>query len=169
MKPSKPFLQLIAGDLMSRDVITIPRAMSLRTAARLLAGARVTGAPVVDSDGRCVGVISSTDFLRWAGQSEGQVADPNVECVCCAWQIVESGSLPEHQVGELMTPDPVMVTQVTPIYDLARMMLDARIHRIVVIDEQRCPMGVVSTTDILAAVAHAGVRRLAHLEPAGVG
>jgi predicted transcriptional regulator len=36
--------------------------------------------------------------------------------------------------------------------DLARMMLDAHIHRVIVVDEQNRPVGVVSSTDILAAV-----------------
>jgi CBS domain-containing protein len=52
-----------------------------------------------------------------------------------------------------MTPDPVTAGPLTGIKDLARMMLDAHIHRIIVVDPNHRPIGVVSSTDILAAVA----------------
>jgi len=35
------------------------------------------------------------------------------------------------------------------------MMIDAHIHRVIVVDEQQRPVGVVSSTDILSAVAYA--------------
>src|SRR5436190_21926771 len=60
---TKPFARLTAADLMSRDVTTVPCHLSLRQAAHLLAQARVTGAPVIDALGACVGVISATDFI----------------------------------------------------------------------------------------------------------
>jgi CBS-domain-containing membrane protein len=37
------------------------------------------------------------------------------------------------------------------------MMVDAHSHRLIIVDEQRHPIGIVSTTDIMAAVARAGV------------
>jgi CBS-domain-containing membrane protein len=52
-----PLLQLTAEDLMSRDVLVIPQRTTLRYAAHLLAQAAVSGAPVVDEEGRCVGVL----------------------------------------------------------------------------------------------------------------
>ena len=64
LQTKKPFRSLTARDLMSKDVLLIPRKASLRHAAHLLAQSRVSGAPVVDDDGRCVGVLSTTDFMR---------------------------------------------------------------------------------------------------------
>jgi CBS domain-containing protein len=59
-------------------------------------------------------------------------------------------------VGRYMTQDPVTVSPGTHISDLARMMTDAHIHRVIVVDGQNRPVGIVSSTDILAAVAYAG-------------
>ena len=59
------------------------------------------------------------------------------------------------QVERYMTHDPVMVSPQSPIGELARLMLDAHIHRVIVRDERNHPVGVVSSTDILAAVAGA--------------
>ena len=53
-----------------------------------------------------------------------------------------------------MSTDPVTVAPSTPITDLTRKMIDAHIHRVIVVDEQDHPIGVVSSTDVLAAVTY---------------
>jgi CBS domain-containing membrane protein len=150
---TKPFLKLTAADLMSCELITIPEAMSLRGAARLLARAQVTGAPVVDAEGRCIGVFSTTDLLKWTENQDRTCSRP--EACVSAWQMVDAGELPEDRVGRFMTPDPVTALPGASIQDLALRMLDAHIHRLVVVDDCARPTGIVSSTDVLAAVAHA--------------
>jgi CBS domain-containing protein len=51
--------------------------------------------------------------------------------------------------------DPVTVPPTKPVRELARMMIDGHIHRIIVVDEQCRPVGMVSSTDILAVMANA--------------
>lgn len=200
---AQPLTTLTAGDIMSRDVLQIPLSMPLREAARLLLLHQISGAPVVEAGGTCVGVISTIDLLRWAHDREDasgsnghprpltclfqlQVREPNgdihtlcalPEGVCCMqgterkadggeqlvctqphtvptdWQVVEVEELPTQEVGQFMTADPVLVTPETPITQLARYMVDAHIHRLIVVDRQQRPIGVVATTDILAQVA----------------
>jgi CBS domain-containing protein len=106
----------------------------MRAAAQTLAQARVNGAPVINREGRCVGVLSASDFFRGAVQENLEID-------------------PTDKVGEHMTADPVTANPATPIRELARMMLDADIHRVIVVDEQERPIGVVSSTDVLAAMA----------------
>jgi CBS-domain-containing membrane protein len=151
---TKPLASLTAADLMSRDVTVIPRHLSLRTAAHLLSQARVSGAPVIDAGGACVGVISSTDFVHWAEGRRPVPRDPMCAPGACSdWQVFDTDSLPEEEVGDYMTADPVTAGPNTPIGELARMMLDAHIHRLIVVDSANHPEGVVSSMDILAAVA----------------
>ena len=153
LRTSKPLYLLTAGDLMTSTVVTVPQEMSLQGAARRLSQFQVSGAPVVDADGRCVGVISAADFIRWAGRV-GKHGPNSPECVCEAWQIFELDEFPaEGTVQSLMTPEPVFVTKITSIQRLAQMMLDAHIHRLIVVDVDRRPVGIVSSTDVLAAVA----------------
>jgi CBS domain-containing protein len=153
---SKPLLSLQAGDVMSRNVILIPREMSLQGAARLLARAGVSGAPVVDARGICIGVISTTDFMHWVQGEHSQSNEASgSDCMCKAWQIPE-GALPTCNVGDFMTRDPVLVDIEAKIGDIAHMMIDAHIHRVIVVDHSgNRPLGVVSSMDILAAVARA--------------
>jgi len=156
---TKPFLSLTAEDLMSRDLVLIPSHVSLRTAARMLSSAHVSGAPIVDENGHCAGVISATDFVRWA---EGEPRNPPIPCgpacVCSEWQVVDYDSLPEDEVGAYATHDLVTVGPGTDLGEIARKMLDAHIHRVIVVDETMRPVGVVSSTDVLAAVAYDAVR-----------
>jgi CBS domain-containing protein len=152
----KPLLTLTADEIMTRNPIVIPRQMSLRAAARLLSQSRITGAPVVDARGVCVGVLSGTDFVHWAeGCSPDQPHANGPSCVCAGRQMVEPEKLPLDEVGAYMTQDPVTAPGFTPITELARLMIDAHIHRIIIVDEKARPTGVVSSTDILAAVAYA--------------
>jgi predicted transcriptional regulator len=69
------------------------------------------------------------------------------------WQVAEVDALPTEAVGRFMTRDVVTVSRFTPIRELARRMVDAHIHRIVVTDDDNTPVGIVTSTDILGAVA----------------
>jgi CBS domain-containing protein len=174
--------------------------MPLREAARLLRQAQVSGAPVVDQQGRCVGVLSAADFLLWAEQEgrgtekapvpacpyqvKGRLLTGEEAVICtlaegnCPLQVMRptiggrhtaictlsSGilrdqqqaieDLPADAVRCYMTTDIVTAGPDSPLPRLARMMIDAHIHRIIVVDEEKRPIGVVSSTDLLAAMAY---------------
>jgi CBS-domain-containing membrane protein len=162
---AKPLLALVARDLMNKEVATIPLDLGMQTAARWLAQLHVSGAPVVDERGRCVGVLSSNDFVSCCAANRsrcgknrtevrvGPCTDP--DCVGCEWQMVQPESV-EGTVREYMTPNPATARPDTPIAKLAEMMVDAHLHRLIIVDEQDRPVGVVSSTDIVAAVARFG-------------
>lgn len=195
----RPVLALTAADVMKGPVEVVPETMLLREAARRLSRAQVSGAPVVDAGGRCVGVLSSGDFVRWAeGQPEPSAPLPRTcpywvreqlpdgklghrctlpsgtcplqvermgrggesfracllpHCVLVDWQQVEPEEMPADEVSRYMTRDPVTVPAGTPVTELARMMVDAHIHRVIVVDPAGKPVGIVSSTDLLAILA----------------
>jgi predicted transcriptional regulator len=140
---------------MSRSVLLIPKEMSLTGAAHLLSQAQVSGAPVVDDAGCCIGVLSTTDFLHLV--EKGKVPAHRQLATIHPWQIVEVAVDYEDSVEFYMNDDPVTAGPTTPIGQIARMMIDAHIHRIIVVDAMNHPIGIVSTTDVLAAVAQADV------------
>jgi len=154
---SKSLLSLCAADIMSPDVVMIPREMSLQGAARLLDRSGVTGAPVVDENGRCIGVLSATDFMHWVEEDkhDGKAKGPT-ESMCNPWQMPEGAAATVCVVEDFMTRDPVLVHASAKIGELAHAMMDAHIHRVIVVDgvSQR-PIGIVSSMDILAAIARA--------------
>ena len=120
----KPFHALTAGDLMTGPVQAIRRDRSLREAAEVLRRADVTGGPpVADEEERCVGVLFG-HRLRSLVQHPGLPVD---------WpSLIEA--LPADEVGRFMTADPVMTSPTTPLADVARMMIDAHLHRVIVVD-----------------------------------
>src|SRR5262245_39110788 len=118
----KPLHDLTAGDLMKRPVVTIPQELTLRAAAGLLQRERISGAPVIDHQGRCVGVLSATDFLRRAG-GEPSVARPMPTEECFSdWQVVDVETLPTEEVRFHMSSDVVTAPAEMPIAELSRMM-----------------------------------------------
>lgn len=163
---TKPFLGQTAKDLMNREVTLIPRDMRMQAAARRLGQMHISGAPVVDEQGRCVGVLSSSDFVACCATNRTRCAQHRVEvncgpctfpdCVGSEWQMVAETKNVESLVSDHMTPDPVTAPPETAIARLAQMMVDAHVHRLIVVDNQRHPLGIVSATDIVAAVARAG-------------
>jgi len=151
----KALTALKAADIMSRDVIMIPQEMSLRAAAHLLCQAQITGAPVVDDAMRCVGVLSATDFVHWAESSCQTAFTFSDPCQpVCDWEVLNINILPAEEVRAHMTPVPVVANPQTPLGELARLMIDAHIHRVIVVDGNSQPIGIVSSSDILAAVAN---------------
>lgn len=150
----KPLRELTAADLMSHPVVAIPRGMTLQGAIRVLVREQVSGAPVVNDDGRCIGVVSTRDILRWAEKApEALEEQPKEGAYVPDWQINHPEVWPPTRVGEYMTADPVTASPTTRLRDLARRMIDAAVHRIVVTDSDGVPVGIVSSMDIVAAVA----------------
>jgi CBS domain-containing protein len=73
------------------------------------------------------------------------------------WHTVELNTLPPEDVLHYMTADPVTVAADTPIRALAREMIDAMVHRVIVVDKQFHPVGIVSSMDLVAALARSPV------------
>ena len=116
---------------------------------------------MVDASGTCVGVLSATDFLCLAERERQRSTGPGTpsRCICSDWQVMEMHDLPADEVRDHMTADPVTAHAATPVGELARLMLDAHIHRIIVVDGAGRPVGVVSSTDLIAAVAQTEAAR----------
>jgi CBS domain-containing protein len=148
----RSFQGLTAADLMTAPVTTIPQEMPLRAAAALLTVERISGAPVVDSAGQCIGVLSSSDFVTWAkGDGKGKVTH-----FIAPWgEMIALDDSPDSEIRQYMTARPVTVAPSAPIGELAQIMVDAHIHRVLVVVDQGRPQGIVTSTDILAAVARA--------------
>src|SRR5262249_37013752 len=119
---AKSLLGLTAADLMTTAVLTIPPDMSLQEAARFLCAPPLTGAPVVDEAGRCVGVLSSSDFVTWVKQGGKPAANvEKVVCFCAPWgEMINIEDSADDEIRHYMTPRPVTVNPTTPIGELTQ-------------------------------------------------
>lgn len=146
---------LTAQDLMTREIITIPRGMSLRAAAHLLMQMHVSGAPVVNDEGRPIGILTSSDLIRSLEVemlSGSRAREANN--VFADWQVFDCEALSEDEVERFMSPDVITATPATTLVELARTMSEAHVHRVVILDRWGKVIGMVSSMDILAALAH---------------
>jgi len=132
------FTDLLVADVMTIDPVVVRDDDSLETAERLLSTYRISGLPVVNSDGRLVGVISLTDLLPDDGRTIGALIRAN------------RGVL---RVGELMSVPPVTVAMTATLVEAARLMTDESIHRVVATDEHGKPIGVLSASDYVRMLA----------------
>jgi CBS-domain-containing membrane protein len=140
--------------LMARDFITIHEDASLVDAARLMRNYGVTGLPVVDDFRRCVGVLSATDFVE--AQSEAHSCC--VQHVATSWDqsgLQRAETLSDDSVKAHMSPKVQSIREHRSIVDAGRLMCEEHIHRLVVIDRQGKPVGIISSLDLVSALVNA--------------
>ncbi len=139
------------GDRMALEPIVIRSDATLTEAARLMDHHHIHGLPVVDASGSLVGVLSQTDLARARA----------TEHLWASW--------PGLVVRHLMTSPAITVHRSTPLAIAARKMERHRIHRLVVVadDDETLPIGLLSMTDLVHAIAEETSSREPHAgEPA---
>lgn len=125
------------AELMTPDPIVVHESASLDQAVRLLEEHEISGLPVVDGEGMLVGVISQTDIVR-------------ARAVGHLWH-----RWPGLRVRHLMHSPALTADASMSMEEAAQLMERAHVHRLVVVGEdQLTPVGVVSTTDLVRALAH---------------
>lgn len=139
-------------EAMTRDVISVPSDASILQAGELMLQHHISGMPVVDANGGVVGIVTERDFLRPLGP-RGDVRRPR-------WFEVLAGrsTIPEaperrreRKIADVMTSDPITVTEDMPLVDVVRLMEDRRIKRVPVVREGRL-VGIISREDLLRAL-----------------
>lgn len=141
-------------EIVSSELVSINPQSKLREALAAMLENRVTALPVVDVRRHCVGVISVTDLL-------GAAKDLNDELNALSEtggldhealvEKLEHADLLTEQVQDWMSTAPISVGIEDSVQHAAKLILRHRVHRLVVLDEQRRVVGVVSTMDLLAA------------------
>ncbi|MBX5451576.1 CBS domain-containing protein [Thermogemmatispora sp.] len=118
---------MIARDIMTRTVYTIRPEASAQEAAQLLDQKRISGAPVVDGDGRLIGMVTEADIISKVNREGLRVAD-------------------------IMSHELIVVSEETPLEEIAALLSERKIKRVPVVENGRL-VGIVSRADIVHAVA----------------
>jgi CBS domain-containing protein len=127
-----------ARDVMTRDVVTVGPATSAKYAAELMAGRGFAALPVVDGDGRLVGIVAEGDVLR-----DRLPADPVLHA-----RREPPPATPALLVGGVMTDEVRTVEPTADVADLARLFVDERLRSVPVVDGGTL-VGIVSRRDVL--------------------
>ena len=139
-------------DVMSRELVTIDAKDSVHDALQLMAENKVSALPVVDREGHCVGLLSTSDLVEVTRDlEEGLNELERVDELLFGHFISKVGDGISHQlVVDLMSENVVSGTPDETLAAAASQMLRERIHRLPIVSNGRL-VGILSTTDILEA------------------
>jgi CBS domain-containing protein len=137
-----------AGDVMTTGAATVHAHASLAEAARILIENRISGLPVVDADGKLVGIVTEHDFLRREHGKRPRWLD--VLLADNAGQIT-ARELNERRVEDVMSRNPVSVGPETPIEVIYQLMEGHKVKRIPVVTKGKV-VGIVSRANLLQAM-----------------
>lgn len=145
-----------AKDIMNRDVLTVRPDLTVDQLARFLIESEISGAPVADEQGRLLGVVSLRDVAQMIGEDEPLQAGISDYYVLTDEQEGFDfrdldGLQSEHRenlVYDIMNPKVHSVSRDADVSQIAKTMLDAGIHRILVTEDERL-LGIITTMDLL--------------------
>jgi CBS domain-containing protein len=157
---------LRARDLMTVDIVSVAEDATVRELVELLQEYEISGVPVVNARGKITGVVSLSDVAAASGEREAIAPErANPEFYVHEWEdklnpdelrqlhLEEEGLL----VRDIMTARVYTVPADAPIAEVARTMVDGHVHRLLVAERDKL-VGIVSTLDLLRAIAGGGPR-----------
>jgi CBS domain-containing protein len=149
-------------EVMTSPVISVSLDSSISEAIQLMLGRRISGLPVVDNDGRLVGIVTEGDFLRRAETGTQRQRPRWLEFFIGPGRLADEYTRTHgRKVRDVMTADPVTVTEETPLEEVVEMMEKRRVKRLPVLRGDDL-VGIISRANLLHALA--GVAR--DLKPA---
>ncbi len=121
-----PLDSIKVSEVMNRDVITIEPTKSIKRAARLMLRYKIGGLPVVDVNGKLIGIITKTDLLRaFADRFKGK-----------------------YKVRDLKRPAYAKANRTHSVFYLWKLMQMDPSGKIIIVDEDGRPIGVVTKWDL---------------------
>jgi CBS domain-containing protein len=151
-----------ARDVMTTNVITAKSTDSIADLVTRICEHKISGLPVVDGEGRIVGIVSKTDLLasELAHQFDhvyevdlkvifnamGETAPPSVDVMKSA------DGAGGARVGSIMKSPVITASPDTPLTEIALLMQTHNIHRVVITEEERIA-GIVTSMDLLRLIA----------------
>ncbi|MCX4904039.1 CBS domain-containing protein [Streptomyces sp. NBC_00878] len=134
----------IVSDVMSETVAAIGREASFKEIVRMMQEWKVSALPVLEGEGRVVGVVSEADLLP---KEEFRDSDPDRHTQLRRLSdLAKAGAV---RAGELMTSPALTVHTNATLAQAARTMARARVKRLPVVDELGMLQGIVSRADLL--------------------
>lgn len=129
------------SDWMTTDVATISPKATLPDAHQLMTKEQVRRLPVVDANGRLVGIITRGDVRG---------AQPSPATSLTIWEL--NYLLSKLAVEKVMTSNPVTITEDATIAEAAQLMLENRISGLPVLNKENKLVGIITESDIFSMI-----------------
>lgn len=146
-----------ARDIMTREVFTVTEDTSLQALADAFGEKRVGGFPVVDAEGRLVGVVTERDLIH----QNQRLHIPTTVAIFDAVIMLGSSKRLEEEVrrigattvGEIMTREPATVGEELPLGEVAALMAETDAYTLPVLGAAGQLAGVIGKIDVIRALA----------------
>ena len=142
-------MQFYVKDIMTTDLVTINENISIRDSIKIFSNNNLSGLPVLDQDGYLTGVVSSTDIIQHES-SHAFYAMPYKKDI--ELELLEDSKFFDQPVSSIMTEDLFTIEPDSTIAEMARIMYEKRIHRLLVTEYDKL-IGIVTTFDALKLLA----------------
>jgi len=143
-----------AHEIMSRNVIAIGADASVTDAIQTMLSHHISGLPVVNRDGRLVGMLSEGDFVRRVelgtekSQSRWLAVLANAERAA-----INFARQRGRKVSQIMSPSPITIGEETTLEQIVRLMESRNIKRFPVMRGEKI-VGMVTRHDFMTALAN---------------
>ncbi len=138
------------ADFMTTEVVTVTPDTPVLAAARLMLERKISGLPVVDAAGHPVGIVTEHDLLRGGTPGRGESRPHWLEGMIAPADLAGNGAR-LRKVGEVMTCDPVTVTEDTPLDEASRLIEERGFKRLPVVRDGRL-VGIIARADLVRAL-----------------
>lgn len=142
-----------AADLMTPNVVTVNAKTPVHEIATLLLTRRISAVPVVDQDGKLIGIVSEGDLMR-RPENDTERRHSWWLAAIASRQQKAGDYIKAHgrTAGEVMTSKVVTVTADTPAHEIATLLETRHIKRVPVVADGRV-IGIVSRANLLHGLA----------------
>ena len=140
---------MYAMKVMTQPVVTIPADATVYAAADILLGAGISAAPVVDADGRMIGIVSEADLMN--RPEAGTVpAKSWLQRLLAAESVLARDYIRSysHHVADVMTRSVVTAEERTDLKEIAGLMQSRGIKRVPIVRDGKV-VGIVSRANLL--------------------
>lgn len=143
------------ANIMSKDVVSVEFGTELAEAWAKLQSHDLTALPVIDRGRRVIGIVTKADFLHHAESEMHEGLGQRLSNLLRPSQLTHTE---KHEViGQIMSKEVYTAEANQSIVDLVPLMSDSEVHQMPVIDEQGKLVGMISQTDMIAALFEHGV------------
>ena len=141
---------ITCGSIMSKDVVTAEFATELGEAWRTMRHHHLHAMPVLNRARRVIGMVAQGDFLRYSDLDDFPTLGARLKALIRRTPHTHSDK--PGVVGQIMTTPVVSATVDTPIVELVPLMANSGLHHIPVLDHAQRFAGIVSQSDVIAAL-----------------
>ena len=149
--------------VMNKAVVSLSPDDTILKASLKLSEKNISGAPVVDAEGKLIGIFSEADVFKSMKISKKalRLIYPSLTSVSVAFQEqeTEQGALDAYKevenlkVGDIMTTEVITAHPDEELRDAIKLMVSKGINRIPVIDGNKKVIGIITRGDILKGIA----------------